>query len=389
MVCAGITEEDSQLSLVSQPSLSELQPAVVLSSPFDDNSVVSTDDGVEGKSLQSGEAIEDDNVFMEEPPPAITDTSASNTDTGTADHERVFGEDDEMLAEASSNSALDGAPTVGGVRSPEIPIQTSSSQTDQQESEMTDVECGGGGGGGDSVCDSNPSSDDSGEESMLQGDSNSSETVPGGGSSSASCPTPLQQTNLEHDHSYFSANQHRETITDQSAATSTPTDHIYCSTERSSAPFLAAPQSLQSDSDSRQVHKLRSKLSSDVQDHNYCRLSPSPSPSETAMKCASDSKEGSQELLFSHDEEPDERISAASVATQTDVNISSDRSMSTHLQQLSLPQSVEASLGSIIDSLQAQQDLSTSALLRAQQQLIRGLSVVSERIEAKLLSDNL
>ena len=214
--------------------------------------------------------IDDDNVFMEDVVVSPFTIESNN------DHGMIVTEISSELERTCHRS-----PTLG---SPEIPLQSSPSQIEpstlntttpsQMSVEKGDGSSGGGDGDvGEVSVDS--SSDESEEEVMEQG---KTETI----SDNDINRNEIPQQNLKHDHSYFSTNQPSEIdIPPNTASTSSSnnimTDHIYCSTSEHAVHI--SQQKLDSESD--QVHsELRSKLSSDIQDHNYCRLSPTSSTSE-------------------------------------------------------------------------------------------------------------
>ena len=129
-----------------------------------------------------------------------------------------------------------------------------------------------------------------------------------------------KQSNLEHDRSYFSSSLHKDPPDGDAQSwrsavpvvkSAEPTNHIYCNTTIQASPHSRLAQQPQHEPTSPATQTdLRSKLSSDVQDHNYCRLSP-PNTSPTTLEAVavedangtrperddSESITGSQELF--------------------------------------------------------------------------------------------
>ena len=453
-VVADGDDSDSQLSLTSQPSQSE--PDVVLSSPDDKPGgvAVGQDEGEplksaesggvtaerdegeplksaesggvtaerdEGEPLKSEEMIDsdDDNVFVEETRETTGTDDENNILCSKSEATAVEGiKEDEVVVR--TDSAMDTghhSPAVT-VASSEVPLQSEQSSTEDGLSYDATVNQATDGGNVEGGVTSEEQ-----QMEMEQGDGN------GGGQS-----VEQKQSNLEHDHSYISSCQHQN-LTDgetQSRSSDVPiatlTDHAYCNMTKPASPPHQPAQQLQHESQSaRALTELRSKLSSDVQDHNYCRLSPrdvSPTtPEPMAVECNTQPRAGdsrspteSQELfsvdVMQQDDlnvvnaEPCSSSSSASqmflsdtavtlvhVGCQTNAPFKPETAeKSTSIDNNALPTpspdtspetSINSSLKSVIDLLAAQDDLPTSTLWRVHQHLLQGLGLVSEKLFSK------
>lgn len=418
-------ESDSQLSLASQPSQSE--PTVVLSSP--DNGSVSAEP--DGEPLKSGEEIEnDDDVFME----TSDDVEAVIDDENSVIQKSAAMEDIEQIASDTKSAMEKGcnSPTMA-VGSPEIPLQSSSSSPSRTVTESslghaltkatTEED-------GQSVRESVSSE---GEDEMEQegdeaGDGTSSELV-----------ELAQQENSLHDHSYICQQEQSDvdgqSMTEQSSnipvTSAELADHAYCNLTSPGSPHQQAAPQCESNDHDQTLTELRSKLSSDVQDHNYCRVHmPESSPAQEREVIVCDTEPGSDadndtesQELFSvdvsqqndpsfvdtkdcamdssdnHTSPSDRAVMLVHVGCQTSPYAQDTADMPTAAGDNTLPNppdapanhsslTIDDSIKCIVDSMLAQDGLPTSTLWRVQQQLIRGLSLVSDRIE-KLCSESL
>ena len=418
-IVADGEDSDSQLSLASQPSQSE--PAVVLSSP-DDKPGSGTAEQEEGEPPKSEEAIDsdDDNVFVEE------ETSCDKSTTGTDEENNVICDrseataveciEDQIAGRTESAMDTDSHSAAVGVGSPEISPQSEQSSTVAglfSDSPM------------------NQASD----EGNLEGGVSSEERMEVEQGDGGSRSVEQKQSNLEHDHSYFSSSLHQNPPDGdpQSRSSSVPvaksaelTDHVYCNTTNQVSPRSQPAQQPQHEPNSPETQTdLRSKLSSDVQDHNYCRLSP-PATSPTTLEAVtvedtndtrpekddSGSITESQELFSvdilqqenlnlvdaelhhtgpstSHKGLSDTAVTLVHVGCQTNAlnkpetaEKSTSVDDSTSLDTLA-ETSINSSLKSVIDELAARDDLATSTLWRVHHQLLRGLSLVSEKLRSE------
>lgn len=404
-------DSQSQLSLASQSS--QVEPSVVLSSPTDDSETANLDQNKE-EPLKSGVEIDDDDsVFME----GTTTTSASDGDKGididsserdTAAECRM--EDKVVIATERALERACPSPPMS-VRSPEIPLQSSPSRTDPPLNPPL-TECG------QSVRDS-VSSEES--EDMKMETEQEGRVV----ASTDSIVQSQQRNTLDHDHPYHLLSQQKEPCNDENQSTSTSSnatsatlpvvtstsaelaDHSYCSInqpQQATSVMSAAVQPLETDSD-QTVADLRSKLSSDVQDHNYCRL-PSPDHSQTAAGETSEALVYTAEITRNNDSEniseSQELFSVSEHDEQLNVGdnerpVRTDQSVTStdvgcQTESVELPPSTTLhtpantsmadTLRSAIDSMLAQDNLPTSTLWKVHQELVRGLSVVSERLSS-------
>ena len=246
------------------------------------------------------------------------------------------------------------------------------------------------------------------------------------GSMTLSSEESQQSTSIQHDDSYFSAPteegegacgalvvlpeaEQRERVEIVPAAQLA--DHDYCS-------VLEPASSLEGD----QLHDLpppptsdtefRSKLSSDIQDHNYCRqlapnhpgvtqdLTSEPvSVRDIAQNAVSDEtcNLASQELFSQGD---DDRVANEPLADDPPVSLpvlsdigcqtvfpdTRERSTSTlALANSSIPSDsdVESSLRSYVDGILGRDDLPVATLWKLHQQLMCSLFKVSEKLRAE------
>ena len=418
----GREDEDSQLSLVpSQASQSE--PAVLLSSPDENNDVVQTAENEKGEPLQSAERMDDDSVFVEE---SQSVTSQHVTDISTVEYrnenDTEGDEEDDTIETGSALEKSCPSPPLGGVGSPEIPLQSSPSESpiggtfDMVADERN----------GSSVQDSVSSDSESEGEKEVEMELGETVTDASAGSMTLSSEESQQSTSLQHDHSYFSsaseegegacgalvvfpAAEQRERVEVVPAARLA--DHDYCSVlepasslEGDQLQDLPPPPSSASDTE------FRSKLSSDIQDHNYCRqLAPNP-PGVTqdltsepvrdiTQNAVSDEtcNLASQELFSQGD---DDRVANEPLADDPPVSLpvlsdigcqtvfpdTRERSTSTlALANSSIPSDsdIESSLRSYVDGILGRDDLPVATLWKLHQQLMCSLFKVSEKLRAE------
>ena len=421
----GREDEDSQLSLVpSQASQSE--PAVLLSSPDENNDVVvQTAENEKGEPLQSAERMDDDSVFVEE---SQSVTSQHVTDISTVEYrnenDTEGDEEDDTIETGSALEKSCPSPPLGGVGSPEIPLQSSPSESplggtfDMVADERN----------GSSVQDSVSSDSESEGEKEVEMELGETVMDASAGSMTLSSEESQQSTSLQHDHSYFSsaseegegacgalvvfpAAEQRERVEVVPAARLA--DHDYCSVlehvsslEGDQLQDLPPPPSSASDTE------FRSKLSSDIQDHNYCRqLAPNPpgvtqdltsepvSVRDIAQNAVSDEtcNLASQELFSQGD---DDRVANEPLADDPPVSLpvlsdigcqtvfpdTRERSTSTlALANSSIPSDsdIESSLRSYVDGILGRDDLPVATLWKLHQQLMCSLFKVSEKLRAE------
>ena len=403
-------DSNSQLSLASQSS--PVEPSVVLSSPTDDSESANVRQN-EVEAPKSGVVIEDDdNVFME----GTTTTTSSDGDNNiSADKHTTQCTMKNRATERALERACPSPPM--SVRSPEIPLQSSPSKA-EPPSNAAGTECG------QSVRDS-VSSDDSEELRM--------ETEEGGRvvASADSVEQAQQQSSLHHDHPYHLLGQQKEPCNDEKQSTSinatssavpvvTSTctsaelvDHSYCSMtlptslHQTASVTSATVQPMYQESESfGTVSDLRSKLSSDVQDHNYCRL-PAPNSLQTASEAAEsvvceahitgDNHEEniseSQELFSVPQRDKEQSAGDSMEPVDADPSTTSTTDIGCQTENVELPsritldtpvdKSIPDSLKSIIDTIIAEENLPSSTLWRVHRELVRGLSVVSDKLSSE------
>ena len=394
---------DSQLTLASQPSQSEQAP-VVLSSPPDGGCVAMEE------PLQSEEIIdndEDDNVFTE-----------SSMETGSEETEKATEKEDvapTIVAEKTIEK--DNSPQAMFVESPELPLQSDPSALITESSSLRE------------------SSEGKPGASVLERGSTDGQDMGEGGEGAAS-EHACRPEDLKHDHSYFSVTQEGSSRNDlqsggggRSNAAVGLSDHAYCHmTSLGSSHHHSAPPYK-----SRDQSSLSSKLSSNIPDHNYCTPSdndihdychPAHSPQKAGEVCdplqekESEQIAGSQELFTVTESLHDgcvlmdsdvgvtvPAVDSGSVAIVSPVHVgcqtvphepeTAEKSTDTSSFQgeAVLPKdtltlcSPDDSLKSVIDTTLERDDLTPSTLWRVHQQLVRGLSLVSNRIE-KLYSNS-
>lgn len=399
-------DSNSQLSLASQSS--QIEPAVVLSSPNEnsESTCVKRNDGEPLKSAgelnegESGAVIDDDdNVFMEEPTHTADDGDKSknmitSTNMDTAEHTV----EEELISETNTFEKACPSPPMN-VRSPEIPLQSSPSRTNFPLS-PGDME----GNCRQSVRDS-VSSDESAEME-----------VESDGTDTDSIGKAQDHSSLDHDHPYHCLGQQMAPSSVESQSSiSAPlvtsaelADHSYCSTTTlaSSLQTAVAPMSAMLQHESSGGHTmtdLRSKLSSDVQDHNYCRF-PAPNTAQAAdIVCeaeiggdnGAEKTTQSQELfsVLGHDNElsstednrgPINADPSPVLTTSADMGCQTD---SIDLAQLITPgtptdESIANCIKSVIDAMSSQRNLSTASLWKVHRELVRGLSVISDKLSS-------
>ena len=447
---------DSQLSLVpSQASQSE--PAVVLSSPDHKNSDgVETAENEKREPLQSVEEMndDDDNVFVEESQSIVESQNIATgsdsqhvTDISTIEYrnEGDVEEEEDTIETGSALVTTCPSPPLG-VGSPEIPLQSSPSGSPVGGSidELAKEEKSGG-----SVRDSLSSDSDSEgerEEGMELGEATTCAASAGSVPSSeiatdaaslvpssemecnteieaASVPLSLsdgshqQSTCFQHDHSYFSST--REVVDTQStaerrdivvvASAAQLADHDYCSgatpgssLEGDEPQPSAPPPPPFFESSSNSDTELRSMLSSDIQDHNYCRQlvlnPPGATPDERSSEpvsvrdivqksVATDEpcNMASQELFS----QGDDRVPNPSEEHPLSLPVLSDVGCQTVTQKQStsspLPSDgdIESSLRTYVDGVLGRDDLPVPTLWKLHQQLMCCLFKVSEKLRAE------
>ena len=423
-------DTESQLSLASQPSQNE--PAVVLSSP--DELAVGDQKGNKPLKLEAMIENDDDSVFAEP-----SEEEKVNIDPSSILPSTMSGDSDEMMALTEAAMQTECHSPTMRVGSPEIPLQSSSQametvlesarrasleeddergvsvrtsvSSDDGEEDMEEVEVEEGGGGGGEVVDDGGGADHRtslAENMETQGQ-----------------PTAT----LLHDHSYFS--QSKALSSSASRSVSEPhssaaiqstagLDHAYCNL---GAYNKSVSEHMRSD---ETLNDLRCKLSANAQDHNYCRISsPDASPSQQQQEQQEplavpgvpepDTVESQELFSVDHASLPNysssvdtidivitgapQRCSGSppvredgviSVGCQispdcTEVSVGTEGlHISADATDISLSTSrvsLDSSLKSIIDSMSEQDDLSSGTLWRLQQQLLRGLSLVSSRME--------
>ena len=402
---------DSQLSLASQPSESD-PAAVVLSSPPDGGCVAMEE------PLQSEEIIdndEDDNVFTE-----------SSMETGSEETEKTTEKEDippTIVAEKTIEK--DNSPQAMSVESPELPLQSDPSASITESSslrESSEQKTGG------SVLERGSTDG----QHMREG----GEGVVGEGGEGAALEHACRPEDLKHDHSYFSVTLEGSSRDDpqsrgggRSNAAVGLSDHAYCHmTSLGSSHHHSAPPYK-----SRDQSSLSSKLSSNIPDHNYCTPSDNDihdycHPAHSTLKAGevcdtlqereSEQVAGSQELFTVTESLHDgcglvdsdvgvtvPAVDGGSVAIVSPVHVGCQTvphepetaEKSTDTSSLEgeavLPKdtltlcSPDDSLKSVIDTSLMRDDLTPSTLWRIHQQLVRGLSLVSNRIE-KLYSNS-
>jgi hypothetical protein len=424
----GREDEDSQLSLVpSQASQSE--PAVVLSSPDENNDVVQTAENEKGEPLQSAERMDDDSVFVEESQSITSGDSQHVTDISTVEYrnenDTEGDEEDDTIETGSALEKSCPSPPMGGVGSPEIPLQSSPSESPISGTFDMVVDQRNGSSVQDSV--SSDSESEGEREVEVEMELGETATDASAGSMASSSEESQQSTSLQHDHSYFSSAseggegacgalgalpvaEQRERVAVVSAAQLA--DHDYCSVlEPASCLEGDQPQDLPPPPSSTSDTELRSKLSSDIQDHNYCRqFAPNP-PGATqdltselhvrdiAQNAVSDEpcNLASQELFSQSDDdhvanEPladDPPVSfpvLSDIGCQTVFPDSREHSTSTiALANSSIPSDgdVESSLRSYVDGILGRDDLPVATLWKLHQQLMCSLFKVSEKLRAE------
>ena len=424
---------ESQLSLASQPSQNE--PAVVLSSP--DELAAAEQEGTEPLKSEAMIENDDDSVFAE--PPEEEKVNIESSDPSSILPSTTSGDSDEMMALTEAAIQTECHSPTMRVGSPEIPLQSSgqametvfesarrasleeddergvsvrtSVSSDDGEEDMEEVEEEEGGGGGGEVVDDGGGADHrtSLAESMeMQGQ-----------------PTAT----LLHDHSYFSQSKLLSSSASRSASephssaaiqsTAGLDDHAYCNL---GAYNKSVSEHMRSD---ETLNDLRCKLSANAQDHNYCRVSsPDASPSQQQQEQQEplavpgvpepDTVESQELFSVDHASLPNYSSSVdtidivtgapqscsgsppvredgvMSVGCQispdcTEVSVGTEGlHISADTTDISLSTShvsLDSSLKSVIDSMSEQDDLSSGTLWRLQQQLLRGLSLVSSRME--------
>ena len=323
-------------------------------------------------------------------------------------------EEDEDTIETGSalEKSCPSPPLIVG--SPEIPLQSSPVESPLGGSfdQLTE------GRRGQSVRDS-VSSEESEEEEEEE------EMEVGGGATSLklSAENPQQQrSSLEHDHAYFASSvetqgdtpveMEAESVGEGSVAVGPAAaqlaDHAYCNTGR---PGDLEHQQTLSETSSDQA-ELRSKLSSDVPDHTYCRQLVSNSPGASSDIPADqlavgdvvsnelcDNSAESQDLFSENDEQvvdepppppveeslpPLPQVSdAASQTLPPETKETSTSTVSLSNGPVPLDLDVGRALSTYINGVLGREDLSVDSLWELHQQLMCGLFKVSERLRAE------
>ena len=269
--CEGADEDsESQLSIAPSQS-SQSEPSVILSSPTKNTEPTTTDN--EGATLESDEMIGDDNVFIEE---LSADESECEMAISTVEcSDNTEEEEDTIETGSALVKSCPSPPLVAG--SPEIPLQSSPAESPL-------------GGNFDQISVDRQRVRDSLSSEESDGDAEGMEI--GGGERAGECVASTaesQDSNLQHDHPYFSSlvtgesgsKMESEAICEESEsvqmAPAQLADHDYWNSNNSTAPSLdqhqppPQPELLSASSPGDQQLELRSKLSSDVPDHTYCR----------------------------------------------------------------------------------------------------------------------
>ena len=395
-------EGESQLSLVSQSPQNE--PAVQLSSPDDNISNANVADNA--RELLTDEVIDDDDVFMEDNPSTVVSEYDNVSISETCSHATVeYRVEDDTTIETRSALAqrVCNSPTVG-MGSPEIPLQISPSKTEGPANS-----CGLDIVTNDQSIQDSDSSDGMGQEGEEVLDEQRQ-----------------LQNNTEHDHPYISMNvDDGGQVRPVNVASTKLIDHSYCTVATSSRPNQAEGELPQNERSS-DPEALRSKLSSGVQDHNYCRQqTPSTSQPLTNTEiemvsvsdaagdlllnvqpetAAAESSSESQELfsISQHNADDDQSSAKLSpgrilrdVGCQTDDDTKpnvllgdSGEYDTPKIPDAMADESVDSALKSVIDNVLARNDMNGSALLRVHRQLLRGLSLTSDRLGKILLSES-
>ena len=405
--------EDSQLSLVPSQS-SQSEPAVVLSSPSDNNRMDTEND--KGEPLQSAEAMEDDNVFVEEAQNITSDISQHVTDISTIEYKSdMEDEEDDTIETGSALEKSCPSPPMG-VGSPEIPLQSSPSESPLSGTfdHFTDEKSGM------SVQESLSSESESEGEREVEMELGETTTT----DTSRSVASNEDSTSLRHDHSYFSSTT-SESKTSSVVVTATESvavvpsaelvDHDYCSgpgSASSDQPQPLPPSSSDSSTSDQCPTELRSKLSSDIQDHNYCRqLVPSPpgatpdrvpEPEAVGSIVENDATDdasnlASQELFSQNDDsvlnnspltdkqrnQPLFKDIGCQTAYSIDTGEQSTSTLTSTNSSIPSDGDIESSLRTYVDGLLGRDDLPVATLWKLHQQLMCSLFKVSEKLHAE------
>ena len=419
---------ESQLSLASQPSQTE-PPPVVLSSPPDDGGVAMEE------PLQSEEIIdndEDDNVFTE---------SSDGMDTGSEVTEKATekeGSPPTIVTEKTFEK--EDSPQAMSVESPHLSLQIDPSASLAESSVLRKSSEEGPGASALEKGSSDGEGRGEGEEVAVLEHACRPEDLKHDHSYFS-----VTKEGSSHDDPQSGGGGMSNTATVSTGLS----DHAYCHmTSLGSSHHHSAPPYKSRDQSST---KFSSKLSSDIPDHNYCTPSdnhiqdychPSSvdhSPLKAGEVCGTHTEKeseqvaGSQELFTVTESLHDgcgladsdvgvtlPAVDGGSVATVSPVHVTVDSgSIATvspvHVSCQTVPHKPETaekstdtsslegeavspkdtltlcspddSLKSLIDTSLVRDDLTPSTLWRVHQQLVRGLSLVSDRIK-KLYSNS-
>ena len=410
-------ESASPLSM--EEELAEDEATVILSTPDEAIPLLNND------TPPSKEAVSSDSVFAE--PPQTEDEreneqnyclaanllSTDGIKATTQDSSKTVQDD---LCPSSPTSLME-------VGSPEIPMQSESpqklhapvseSKMETEEDKLSVAE---------SISDSSDKEDTDEEEQIVDegGDreKGNHETTD---DRDTTAPVSERPSSLLHDHSYFSQD-HKEqghiqedvVVVPSVAQISGCSDHVYCSMESvctNEPPTLACsvevtneymgcPNTVEVEKDIREErvpNGLRSKLSSDVQDHSYCRtLSAEPASSlldGSPVIIVQSSGECESQDLFSADLSPleDHMItsevhttgSTSSQSSITDTNSTRSvtigcqtspqcRDVSTSTDQLNMLDTLRTCIENALDEC--------PSIWMVHQELLRGLSAVTDKM---------
>lgn len=376
---------ESQLSLASQPTGAEVP--VTLSTP-EDQAVLQ-----DSECQESGEMAEDDNVFLETPAAEeghVKDGKGSlpgvPTDSDTREEMEITTEDNAVAAmgEVCNSPAMEAG-------SPEIPLQSSETSSNtrlQSEIEVSEEDKV-------SVAEnvSNEEEVDEGEGMRTEGaDEGHGGRLKSDGQEGSGEAQDEPPSSLLHDHSYFSQESKGLSNDTESTAelptTSPGCDHMYYS--------VASVRTInQSAVVSEVLNDLRSKLSSDVRDHSYCRTpeaEQTPVPTESLPVVSTQPSEvlESQDLFSadhnstenhnvthevcitgssSYQSSEAEDVTVVSVGCQV---FSHNRDASTNTDQVDVLDSLRMCIKSALEEC--------SSVWMVQQELLRGLSAVTDKM---------
>ena len=390
--CTGenSVDSESQLSLASQPTGAEVP--VMLSTP-EDQAILQ-----DSECQESEEMAEDDNVFLETPTADEGDVKdgKSNLPGVPTDADNIR-EEMEIATEDNAGAArgkVCDSPTMEA-GSPEIPLQSSDTSSDVRLQSKIDVTEEDRASVAEGI--TNREDADEGEGMRTEGaDEGHGGSLNSDGQEGCGEAQDEPPSSLLHDHSYFSqeSKEHSNDVQSTvklSTMSSGCVDHMYYSMAGVSA---TGQSSVVSEKD-EVPNDLRSKLSSDVRDHSYCRTPEAGQTSVPPEYLPVVSTQSSEVLesqdLFSADHSSTENhnvthevcitgsssyqsseaedITAISVGCQVSPQ---NRDVSTSTDQVDVLDSLRMCIRSALEEC--------SSVWMVQQELLRGLSAVTDKM---------